>query len=493
MKFSCKKHCLGYADSRIDGIKFGEECGIFGGISNKDNIAAYIQQGLFMLQHRGQESAGLCCGDKDLSIHKNNGLVMEVLSDRIIKNIKGKTGIGHVRYSTQGGSDVLHAQPHVITYLEEKVAVAHNGNVDEAVKMKKHLEAEGEVFLTTSDTEMILKKVVRELCKPPSEWSFDEIGEVLMKSFLGGAWSILFCVPGKVFAYRDPFGYRPLVLCEAEEGVFVSSEDTSFQLLNKKNIIHIKPGEGVIITENGYEIRRFAPEMPSKMCVFEHIYFARPDSNIFGKNVYMARVELGKKSAIENPVDADIVVPVMDSGFAPALGFSQQTGIPLQMGLMRNRWMGRTFILPEQQSRRNGVIRKLTPVKEVLEGKKVVVIDDSIVRGTTSREIVRMLRNSGAKEIHFRSASPKLVNICQWGVDIPSKKDLIANTHKNTEEIRKFIESDTLAYLSLDGLKDIFGREGWCYSCLTSSSSQSLDSISKKEICELVPAAFTCK
>lgn len=486
MKFSCKKHCIGYADSRIGGIKFSEECGIFGGVSQEHNVAPFIQQGLFMLQHRGQESAGLCCGDKDLFLYKNKGLVMEVLTDRVIRNIRGKAGIGHVRYSTQGGSDVLHAQPYVITYLGEKVAVAHNGNVDAAVKMKKHLEMQGEVFITTSDTEMILKKVVRELCKAPSEWLFEEIGEVLTKHFLGGAWSILFCVPGKVFAYRDPLGYRPLVLCEAEEGIFVSSEDTSFQLLNKKKVIDIKPGEGVIITKDGYEIRRFAPEMPSKMCVFEHIYFARPDSNIFGKNVYMARVELGKKCAIENPIDADIIVPVMDSGFAPALGFSQQSGIPFQMGLMRNRWVGRTFILPEQQLRRNSVIRKLTPMREVLEGKKVVVIDDSIVRGTTSREIVRMIKNAGAKEVHFRSASPKLVNTCQWGVDIPSKKELIANIHKDTEAVKDFIEADSLAYLSIEGLKDIFGWESWCYSCLTPSSSKNPDHSSKTRECELI-------
>lgn len=489
MMYSCKDNCCGYADSRIDGIKFSEECGIFGGVSPEYNVAPFIQQGLFMLQHRGQESAGLCCGDKDLFIYKNKGLVMEVLSDRVIKNIKGKAGIGHVRYSTQGGSDALHAQPHVITYLGEKVAVAHNGNVDAAVKMKKHLEKQGEVFLTTSDTEMILKKIVRELCKVPSEWQFEEIGEVLTKSFLGGAWSILFCVPGKVFAYRDPLGFRPLVLCEAEEGVFVSSEDTSFQLLNKRKVIQINPGEGVIITKNGYEIRRFAPEMPSKMCVFEHIYFARPDSNIFGKNVYMSRVELGKKCAIENPVEADIVVPVMDSGFAPALGYSQQSGIPFQMGLMRNRWVGRTFILPEQQLRRNSVIRKLTPMREVLEGKRVVVMDDSIVRGTTSREIVRMIRSCGAKEIHFRSASPKLVNTCQWGVDIPSKKELIANLHKDTDSIKSFIEADSLAYLSLEGIKEIFGREGWCYSCLSASTGSSFEAMERNEYCGIVPAA----
>lgn len=486
----CEKHCLGYANSRAGGVKFSEECGVFGGVCNNYDIAPFIQQGLFMLQHRGQESAGICCGDEDLFVHKNKGLVMEVLPDRVVKSIKGKTGIGHVRYSTQGGSDTLHAQPHLITYLGEKVAVAHNGNAETAVKMKEYFEQLGEVFLTTSDTEMILKKVVRELCKPPSSWTFEEIGKVLTKSFLGGAWSILFCVPGKIFAFRDPLGYRPLSLCEAEEGVFISSEDTSFQFLTDKKVIHIQPGEGAEITENGYEIKRFAPEMPSKMCVFEHIYFARPDSNIFGRNVYTSRVETGKKCAAENPVEADIVVPVMDSGFAPAIGYSQESGIPLQMGLMRNRWVGRTFILPEQQMRKNSVIRKLTPMKEVLDGKRVVVVDDSIVRGTTSREIVRMIKRAGAKEVHFRSASPMLANTCHWGVDIPSEKELIANVHENIEGIREYIEADSLAYLSIDGLKEIFGQDGWCYHCMGFSGLDETD-FSKKKESDFKKYAFT--
>lgn len=449
-------------------MKFSEECGVFGGASRDYPIAPFIQQGLFVLQHRGQESAGICAGDRDLFIYKNKGLVMEVLNDRVIKKIRGKLGIGHVRYSTQGGSDSTHAQPYAVNYLGEKVAVAHNGNVKTACDMRRALEKQGEVFLTTADTEMILKKVIRELCKPPSTWTFEEVGTILGENFTGGAWSILFFVPGKIFGFRDPMGYRPLSLCEADEGVFVSSEDTSFQMLEKRLVHHIEPGEGVEITRNSHEIKKFAPEMPGRKCVFEHIYFARPDSNVFGRNVYMSRVELGKKCAIENPVDADIVVPVMESGFAPALGYSHQTGIPLQMGLMRNRFVGRTFILPEQYMRKSSVRRKLTPITDVIKDKRVVVLDDSIVRGTTSRELVRMLRNAGAKQVHFRSASPKIVNTCQWGVDIPTKKELIANKYDDIEGIRDFIEADSLAYLSIEGLKEIFGHEGWCYSCLMS-------------------------
>ncbi|HSA05842.1 MAG TPA: amidophosphoribosyltransferase [Candidatus Gastranaerophilales bacterium] len=463
MKSPCKK---GYCFQSSGEMKFSEECGVFGGVTNKYPVAPFIQQGLFMLQHRGQESAGICVGDKDLFIYKNKGLVMEVLSDRIINKIRGRIGIGHVRYSTQGGSDTTHAQPYAVNYLGEKVAVAHNGNVKTAVDMRKKLEKQGEVFLTTADTEMLLKKVIKELHKLPSTWTFEEVGQVLTENFTGGAWSILFFVPGKIFAYRDPLGYRPLCLCKSQEGIFISSEDTSFQILEKEFVYHIKPGEGVEISKDGYEIKRFAPERPSRKCVFEHIYFARPDSNVFDRNVYMSRVELGKKCAAENPVEADIIVPVMDSGFAPALGYSQQSGLPLHMGLMRNRWVGRTFILPEQQMRRISVRRKLTPIKEVVKDKRVVVMDDSIVRGTTSREIVRLLRDAGAKEVHFRSASPKIVNTCQWGVDIPTKKELIANKYDAICGVRDFIEADSLAYLSMEGLKEIFGQDGWCYSCL---------------------------
>jgi amidophosphoribosyltransferase len=461
----CKKGiCFYGSDAKF---KFKEECGIFGGIaSEKYHVAPFIQQGLFMLQHRGQESAGICCGDKDFYIYKNKGLVMEVLTDRVIHKIKGKIGIGHVRYSTQGGSDSVHSQPYAVNYLGEKVAVAHNGNVKSAIDMRKKLEKQGEVFLTTADTEMILKKVIRELCKAPSKWTYEEVGQVLTENFTGGAWSILFFIPGKVFAYRDPLGYRPLSLCEAEEGMFVSSEDTSFQMLQKKLVYHVEPGEGVEIAREGYKIKRFAQELPSRKCVFEHIYFARPDSNIFGKNVYTTRVELGRRCAEESPVEADVIVPVMDSGFAPALGFSQRSGIPLQMGLMRNRWVGRTFILPEQHMRISSVRRKLTPLTEVLNKKRVVIVDDSIVRGTTSKEIVIMLKNAGAKEVHFRSASPKIVNTCEWGVDIPTRKELIANKYDNICGVRDYLSADSLAYLSLEGLKDIFGYEGWCYSCL---------------------------
>jgi amidophosphoribosyltransferase len=455
-------------------MKLKEECGIFGGISFDGDISPIIRDGLFRLQHRGQENAGICCGDEKLDIYKGNGLVLEVLTDSIISKMKGKSGIGHVRYSTQGVSDVLHAQPFMVKYLDEEVSIAHNGNTSAAIEMRKELEKQGEVFLTSSDTEMVFKKVIREMCKPPSQWLFEEIGDILKDNFTGGAWSILFGFPGKVMAFRDPLGFRPLMFCEAEEGYFVASEDCAFQLLKVKKIIELQPGEGIEIHSGGYSIKRFAEVRPAKQCVFEHIYFSKPYSNIFGRSVYQTRIMLGAKIAEESPVEADIVVPVMDSGFVPALGYSQKSGIPLHMGLMRNHWTGRTFIQPDQQARKKGVLRKLAPIASVIEGKRVILVDDSIVRGTTSREIVKMLQEAGAKEVHFRLASPKIISTCSWGVDIPTKSELIANKFESTEEIRQFIEADSLAYLSLESLQDIFGKQDWCYYCFNT----------KKYICD---------
>lgn len=446
-------------------MKLGEECGVFGGVAYTENVAPLIRKGLSLLQHRGQESAGICCGDSELVLHKDKGLVTEVLKNKVIKNISGKYGIGHVRYSTQGGSDSLHAQPFMVKYLGETVSIAHNGNVNSALDMRKDLELKGEVFLTSSDTEMILKKVISSLCKPPSQWSCADIAGVLKDNFTGGAWTLLFGLPGRVIGLRDPYGYRPLSFCESELGYFLSSEDSAFHLLEPKKIIEVKPGEAVEISESGYKFERFAEEKESKKCVFEHIYFSRPDSNVFGRNVYTSRVELGKRCAMDDNIEADVVVPVMDSGFASAIGYSQQSGIPLHMGLVRNYWVGRSFIQPAQKERRNSVLRKLMPNSSVVSGKRLILIDDSLVRGTTSKEIVRMLKEAGAKEVHFRIASPPLINSCYWGVDIPTKAELVANKFNSYKEISDFIEADTLGYLSVKGLKDIFGINGWCYHC----------------------------
>lgn len=445
--------------------KLGEECGIFGGYCKDGDAAPYIRTGLFKLQHRGQESAGICSGDNFQTLHKAKGLVMEVFDELSMQKLTGKFGIGHVRYSTQGGSSSLNAQPYLINYLGGQVSLAHNGNIKKAMRLRSKFEKIGEVFITSSDTEVMLKRIVYDLKKPPKDWTFEDVGNSLNKDFSEGAYSLALCLPNKVLAYRDPLGYRPLMFCDAEEGYFVASEDIAFCMFNVREIIEIKAGWGVEITAEGYEIKQFAKPVEEQKCVFEHIYFANPASNVFGSNVYESRIELGKILAKNDDIEADIVVPVMESGFSSAVGYSRESGIPFEMGLLRNHWVGRSFIQPTQQSRISKVREKLTPIKSVVKDKKIVLIDDSLVRGTTSTEIMRMLRNAGAKEIHFRLASPKLVNTCSWGVDIPTKEELIANLCQCENEIAKQIGADSVKYLPFDGLTELFGEKGWCYKC----------------------------
>lgn len=448
--------------------KLGEECGIFGGFCKDGDVAPYIKTGLFKLQHRGQESAGISSGENSQTLHKAKGLVMEVFDELSMQKLSGRFGIGHVRYSTQGGSNSLNAQPYLINYLDGQVSLAHNGNIKKAMRIREKFEKIGEVFITSSDSEVLLKRIVFGLKKPPKIWTFEEIGNCLNEDFSEGSYSVAFCLPNRVLAYRDPMGYRPLMFCEAEEGYFISSEDVAFGLLNIIKIEEIQPGWGVEITAAGYEIKQYAKKICEKKCVFEHIYFANPASNIFGSNVYNSRIELGKMLAKKDNIKADIVVPVMESGFASAVGYSRESGMNFEMGLLRNHWVGRSFIQPTQQSRIKKVREKLIPIKSVVEGKSIVLIDDSLVRGTTSKEIVRMLKEAGAKEIHFRLASPMIVNTCDWGVDIPTKEELIANVCKNEKEIAKYIGADSVRYLSFADLKEIFGEDGWCYNCFTS-------------------------
>lgn len=449
--------------------KLGEECGIFGGFSRECDIKEIIRSGLFKLQHRGQESAGISCGEESQSLVKAKGLVMETLTDAAIAKAKGRFGIGHVRYSNQSGSSSINAQPYLIKYLDEHVAIAQNGNVKKALKMRKKFERIGEVFITSSDSEVILKRIVYGLKKPPSEWTFEEIGMCLCEDFSKGAFSLALSLPKRIVAYRDPVGYRPLVFCEAKEGYFVASEDFAFSSLNVKKIIEIQPGEGIEITENGYTIKRFCEvniKKGERKCVFEHIYFANPASNIFGKNVYMTRIELGKLLAKNDNVEADIVIPVVDSGLASAIGYSIESGLQLHMGLLRNHWVGRSFIAPTQETRVNKVREKLIPIRPVVEGQRIILVDDSLVRGTTSREIISMLKREGAKEVHFRPASPMILNTCSWGVDIPTTEELIAVSCNAKEEcVAKEIGADSVRFLKLAHLKETFGAEGWCYKC----------------------------
>lgn len=472
--------------------KLGEECGIFGGYCKNGNVAPYIRNGLLKLQHRGQESAGISSGDVKQTLHKAKGLVMEVFDEHSMQKLTGKFGIGHVRYSTQGGSNSVNAQPYLIDYLKGQVSIAHNGNVQKAMKIREKFEKIGEIFVTNSDSEVMFKRIVYGLKKPPCEWTFEDIGSCLQEDFSKGAFSLVFCLPNKVVAYRDPVGYRPLIFCEAVEGYFVASEDVAFGSLDIIKKIEIQAGWGVEITEEGYEIKPFAKSTKEKKCVFEHIYFANPASNIFGLNVYQSRIELGKILARNDRDDAsikpDIVVPVMDSGFAAAVGYSRESGIPFEMGLLRNHWVGRSFIQPTKESRINKVREKLTPIKSIIEGKSIVLIDDSLVRGTTSIEIINMLKAAGAKEIHFRPASPMILNTCSWGVDIPTREELIATIYNSEEEIAKHIGADSIKFLPFNGLQEYFGEEGWCYKCFMAQKD-----IKKSKECEKKCGELACK
>lgn len=465
--------------------KLGEECGIFGGYSKIGDVAQYIRIGLLRLQHRGQESAGISCGNVKQKLYKAKGLVMEVFDEYSMQQLTGKFGIGHVRYSTQGGSSAINAQPYLINYMNGQVSIAHNGNVKKAMKIREKFEKIGEVFVTSSDSEVIFKRIVYGLKKPPEEWTFEEIGKCLEEDFGKGAYSITLCLPNKVVAYRDPVGYRPLMFCEAEEGYFVASEDIAFSALNVIKTIEIQAGWGVEITAEGYEIKPFAKSTQEHKCVFEHIYFANPASNIFGANVYETRVHLGEILAKSDTIEADIVIPVMESGFAAAIGYSRVSGIPLDMGLVRSHWVGRSFIQPTQQSRIDKVRAKLTPIKSIIEDKRVILIDDSLVRGTTSTEIIKMLKQAGAKEIHFRLSSPMLLNTCSWGVDIPTKDELIATAYNSEEEIAKHIGADSIKYLPFDGLENFFGQEGWCYRCfIGAKKNENIENKSEELVCK---------
>lgn len=465
--------------------KLGEECGIFGGYSKAGDVAPYIKIGLLKLQHRGQESAGISAGGEKQTLHKAKGLVMEAFDPYSMQKLTGKFGIGHVRYSTQGDSSSINAQPYLINYLDGQVSIAHNGNVKKAMKIREKFERIGEVFVTSSDSEVIFKRIVYGLKKPPCEWTFEGIGHCLDKDFSQGAFSLVLCLPNKVIAYRDPLGYRPLMFCEAKEGYFVASEDVAFGALEVIKAIEIQAGWGVEITSEGYEIKPFAKSVKEQKCVFEHIYFANPASNIFGSSVYESRIALGEILAKNDNVRADIIVPVMESGFVAAIGYSRESKIPLEMGLLRSHWVGRSFIQPTQQSRIDKVRAKLTPIRHVVEGKKIVLIDDSLVRGTTSIEIIKMLRAAGAEEIHFRLSSPMLLNTCTWGVDIPTIEELIAANYNSEEDIAKQIGADSVRFLPFEGLKKYFGEDGWCYKCFIGSKSS--------KNCEKKCEELTCK
>ncbi len=442
-----------------------EECGVFGAFIKEGDAFNCLVEGLISLQHRGQESFGIAVYNKG-TIRTFRRMGMVVSNEELAKvDLEGRVGIGHVRYSTKGSSNLRNAQPFRARFKDGYFALAHNGQIQNSDGLRSMLENSGSILLTDSDTELIMHILIKNILSSPYSWDAEIVKNVLFNN-VSPSFSLLLLLNDRLMAFRDVKGYRPLFLCESEKGWFVASEDSAFNGLKSiKNIREIEAGEAIEIGNFG--VRSLKSEVVGKSyCFFEQVYFSRPDSHIFGFNVHKFREELGRQCAIENPVRADIVVPVLDSGFSAAIGYSAQSKIPIEMGLMKNKYIGRTFINPLQSERKKGVLRKLSPIPDVVSGKRIVLVDDSMVRGTTMRSIVSMLRYAGALEIHVRIASPKVVNICKWGVDIPNKSKLIAY-NKSLNEINDFVNADSTAYVSLNGIKRILGTEfeNYCFHC----------------------------
>jgi amidophosphoribosyltransferase len=450
--------------------KFREECGVVAIHAHPEaEKLAYL--GLHALQHRGQESAGIVTSDgEQLHAHKSMGLVADIFTEEVLTSLRGILAIGHTRYSTAGDSALLNAQPIMVQSNKGQIAIAHNGNLVNALSIRAKLEGQGSIFQTNSDTEVLVHLIAlsREQTLP------DAIADALRR--VEGAFSLVMISRDRIFAARDPRGFRPLAMGhlpastgERKEAVVFASETCAFDLIGAIYERDVRPGELVIVGPEGVSSRFYAPSPAQSSCIFEHVYFSRPDSVVFGRSVDHSRDLMGRQLAREAPVDADIVVPVPDSGNTAAIGYSAESGILFRLGLIRNHYVGRTFIEPRQSVRDFGVKLKLNPVRSLLEGKRVILIDDSIVRGTTSKKIVRLIRNAGATEVHMRISCPPTISPCFYGVDTPSKKQLIA-ANKTVEEIRAYIGADSLAYLSLEGMKKACG-EGitttYCSACYT--------------------------
>jgi len=435
-------------------------CGIFGVSGHKD-AARLTYMGLYALQHRGEESAGIFAyNGKKITHHKGMGLVSDVFDEKVIKSLRGNLAVGHVRYSTTGSSHVRNVQPFLARHKKNHVAIAHNGNLTNAMDLRHAMEEEGSIFQTTMDSEVI----VHLLAKSEGKDYKSRITQAFSR--LEGAHSFILMYDDKLVGARDPRGWRPLCIGRVDGAHVLASETCALDIINAKYVRDVEPGEIVFIGKNGIEsVKPFEKRKPS-MCIFEYIYFARPDSNIFGKNVYLTRKRLGEQLAKEHPVDGDLVIPIPDSGNYAAIGFAKAMKIPLEAGIIRNHYIGRTFIQPSQFVRDFRVKIKLNPIRDVLRGKRVVVIEDSIVRGTTSRVRMKTLREAGAKEVHMRVSCPPLKFPCFYGIDFPTKKELIAS-NKTVEEIRDFIGLDSLKYLSMEGmLRAMFlPGEDFCTAC----------------------------
>ena len=439
--------------------KFHDECGVFGIFGHPD-AANLTYLGLYSLQHRGQESAGIVSSDgKQLYCQKSMGLVADIFDEERIKRLPGYAAIGHNRYSTTGESIAINIQPILVNFALGTLAIAHNGNLVNAGILKDELEAYGSIFQSTMDSEVVIHLIAQSRMATMHERIIDALGHVQ------GSYSLLLITENELIAVRDPHGFRPLSLAELDGAYVVASETCAFDLIEATYIRDIAPGEMIVINSKGiHSSFPFKPSDPSH-CIFEFIYFARPDSMVFGQNVYSIRKEFGRQLARETGVAADVVIPVPDSGVPAALGYAEESGIPFDTGLIRNHYVGRTFIEPRQSIRHFGVKIKLNPVRDALKGKRVVVVDDSIVRGTTSKKIIKMIRNAGATEIHMRISSPPTSYPCFYGIDTPTRQELIASSH-SIEEIRKYITCDTLGYISMDGIQKVVPyRMNYCAAC----------------------------
>jgi amidophosphoribosyltransferase len=442
--------------------KFKDECGVFG-IFGHPEAASLTSLGLYALQHRGQESAGIASADGErMRVARGMGQVADAFKEETIEKLSGHLAIGHTRYSTAGDSTIENAQPFLIECAHGQIAVAHNGNLVNARELRDDLVRAGSIFQTTSDTEVVLHLYARSRAPSVEEALVESIAQV------SGAFSMVLLTKNRLIAARDPHGFRPLALGRLGDAWIVCSETCALDLISATYVRDIEPGELLIISDGGLRSIKPYPRSQLAHCVFEHVYFARPDSYVFGRSVNEVRTSLGRILAAESPADADVVVPIPDSGVCAAIGFAEKAELPLQFGLIRNHYVGRTFIQPQQSIRDFSVKVKLNPVRSILEGRRVVLVDDSIVRGTTSRKIVRLVKAAGAREVHVRISCPPTVSPCFYGVDTPSRKDLIGATH-TIEEIRGYIEADSLAYLSINGLREAVGerKDSYCTSCYT--------------------------
>jgi amidophosphoribosyltransferase len=442
--------------------KFHDECGLFG-IWNHAEAANVTYLGLYALQHRGQESAGIAATDgHNFHTEKAMGWVADVFHPERLRRLPGHRAMGHVRYSTAGSSSLRNAQPITANTARGPIAIAHNGNLTNADFLRKEMEADGAIFQSNSDTEVILHLLARAPAGPLDE----QIPYALAK--VKGAYAVLILTPDALYAVRDPHGFRPLTLGRLNDSWIVASETCALDLMEAKPERDVEPGELVVISDAGLRSLRAFPAGERLQCVFEYVYFARPDSVLWGRNVHTVRKELGRQLACEHPAEADIVIPVPDSGTSAALGYSEESGTPFELGLIRNHYVGRTFIEPKQGIRHFGVKVKLNPMREMLEGRRVVVVDDSIVRGTTSRKIVKMIRSAGARSVHVRISSPPIQWPCYYGIDTPTRKELIGSSH-SVDEICRYLGADSLGYLSLDGMLKATGSDPghFCHACFT--------------------------